>query len=656
MKLSQSQDTRHWPTTTLWWCEHSSAEKKKWNGEKITTRHPRHPETWRRMRRVPHKFTVHGLQLGVLLLVDFVIELLEKLKKTPWNFWEATNFRILGISHNFTTFINWNRFQKIKSSMSIQKFTAFSHLLNLLSSWTPQDKHGQHGPSPRSSARWTDPKRDRKSGATSSAPQDFFSQHGSFQHPVLNTFCIILHTSFMVILMESLEFVNLEFETVVVYHFNACYATLGRFGSDSLCSFCPVVPACPCLLVVVWDFCPGPVLHSWSLMPVKRCKQPLHIQDATDAMHGNPALNVCSEATTQGQTDFGKLRSVFVLKLFSLQEDNGHMTYDMPENSKMIEHMETKSSCVASPWQSFWWYGSCTWLERQAQSPRSLESPVRHGVTAAQLLRRVTFVKLRWVAGLVSVRIFGHVEASFLNSRTLAAKDQSSLSLSVASDPQVLKSMRKIGCILWHWVPLDCTWNLGQMMHLNCWALHWVQISSTNTARPRLSKPNCEGLLTFQKLCCLKSTHNLSSLVTLWSPDRLLPLAVLIIPKYYSQGLIPLSQLTTRRDLAVKAIKAYFKKQFFFFEGKKRWITVNYYECPKLDRNSPRCHGQLLETRNPASDLMRSSRWWPWGRETSVEMEMVWYEMWRHVGSYGCGTDRSCLVTAEVKVDPHQLH
>lgn len=84
-------------------------------------------------------------------------------------------------------------------------------------------------------------------------------------------------------------------------------------------------------------------------MPVKRCKQPLHIQDATDAMHGNPALNVCSEATTQGQTDFGKLRSVFVLKLFSLQEDNGHMTYDMPENSKMIEHMETKSSCVASP-------------------------------------------------------------------------------------------------------------------------------------------------------------------------------------------------------------------------------------------------------------------------------------------------------------------
>lgn len=55
----------------------------------------------------------------------------------------------------------------------------------------------------------------------------------------------------MVILMESLEFVNLEFETVVVYHFNACYATLGRFGSDSLCSFCPVVPACPCLLVVV---------------------------------------------------------------------------------------------------------------------------------------------------------------------------------------------------------------------------------------------------------------------------------------------------------------------------------------------------------------------------------------------------------------------
>jgi len=32
---------------------------------------------------VPHKFTVHGLQLGVLLLVDFVIELLEKLKKLP---------------------------------------------------------------------------------------------------------------------------------------------------------------------------------------------------------------------------------------------------------------------------------------------------------------------------------------------------------------------------------------------------------------------------------------------------------------------------------------------------------------------------------------------------------------------------------------------
>lgn len=50
---------------------------------------------------------------------------------------------------------------------------------------------------------------------------------------------------------------------------------------------------------------------------------------------------------------------------------------------------------------------------------------------------------------------------------------------------------------------------------------------------------------------------------------------------------------------------------------------MNYYECPKLDRNSPRCHGQLLETRNPASDLMRSSRWWPWGGEIPVEMEMV---------------------------------
>jgi len=44
---------------------------------------------------------------------------------------------------------------------------------------------------------------------------------------------------------------------------------------------------------------------------------------------------------------------------------------------------------------------------------------------------------------------------------------------------------------------------------------------------------------------------------------------VLIIPKYYSQGLIPLSQLTTRRDLAVKAIKAYFKKQFFFEVNKR---------------------------------------------------------------------------------------
>ena len=128
-------------------------EEERENVEKITI-HPRRGDVCgRRMRRVPHKFTVHGLQLGVLLLVDFVIELLEKLKKTPWNFWEATNFMILGISHNFTTFINSNCFQHIKSSMSIQKFTAFSHLLNLLSSWTPQDKHGQHGPSPRSSAR-----------------------------------------------------------------------------------------------------------------------------------------------------------------------------------------------------------------------------------------------------------------------------------------------------------------------------------------------------------------------------------------------------------------------------------------------------------------------------------------------------------------------
>ncbi len=167
-----------------------------------------------------------------------------------------------------------------------------------------------------------------------------------------------------------------------------------------------------------------------------------------------------------------------------------------------------------------------------------------HSCATSQWWRCNMWKQLRWVAGLVSVRIFGHVKASLLNSRTLAER-----LLSLCLSVQVLKCFGT-GCLLiTHYTSpiIPPYWNLGQMIHLNCWALHWVQISSTNTARPPAEQELAQSGMVFWRSesqtvvsqTVLIEIH--TQLVTLWSPDRLLPLAVLIVPKYYSQGLIPLS-------------------------------------------------------------------------------------------------------------------